>query len=468
MNQPLYRSLRRLRGTFWRRRFLLWLIRAAWLTLLVPVVVMTGYFWQGWQVRGRDLLVSMVIIAGLVLLWSLRPIRLKQMVHRLDNRLGLRTRLVTAFEVDEGELAQKSDVGAADNLVIQRLFQETVQIAISIRQQVHLITRSVWLEIRTLIGVTALLSALIILNGLNPRIPTATTAALPPPWQEPTAEEVLSPDAQLAPQRQQPNPQQQQTLTEEQLQEILEALADPLRDQAASRAVADALDRGDVDEAAEELRRLTDRLDQISEEAQEDLGEALQEAADNIGEQAPGLSQPLQSGSDALEQDDLLEAGQSLEDVAEALESLGDPPPENNETETQEEESNGGPSEEQPEEGQAEPQDQGQTQEEGEADEESEGEESGAGDGAGDGDGPEQPTEEERLAAEGEPLELESDPELEDRVLQPAELDAEAGDEVTQDSPFSRQPNGNPGDLGPDPLSYPWEKREIIRSYFTP
>jgi hypothetical protein len=53
-------------------------------------------------------------------------------------------------------------------------------------------------------------------------------------------------------------------------------------------------------------------------------------------------------------------------------------------------------------------------------------------------------------------------------VLQPAELDALASDEVTQDSPFARQPATTSGDLGPDPLSYPWEKREVIRSYFTP
>jgi hypothetical protein len=60
---------------------------------------------------------------------------------------------------------------------------------------------------------------------------------------------------------------------------------------------------------------------------------------------------------------------------------------------------------------------------------------------------------------------------LEDRVLQPAELEAEAtaGDERTEDSPFARQSvNAASGDLGPDPLSYPWQKREVIRQYFTP
>jgi hypothetical protein len=70
---------------------------------------------------------------------------------------------------------------------------------------------------------------------------------------------------------------------------------------------------------------------------------------------------------------------------------------------------------------------------------------------------------------EGQPLELESDETLEDRVLQPAELDAAAGNESTQDAPFARQPMSAANrDLGPDTLTYPWQKRDVIRRYFTP
>jgi len=57
---------------------------------------------------------------------------------------------------------------------------------------------------------------------------------------------------------------------------------------------------------------------------------------------------------------------------------------------------------------------------------------------------------------------------MEDRTLQKAELDAETSDKLTQDSPFARQSLTPAGDLGPDPLTYPWDKREVIRSYFTP
>jgi hypothetical protein len=253
-------------------------------------------------------------------------------------------------------------------------------------------------------------------------------------------------------------------LSQEQVQQALEALADAMRDQAATRSIAEALDRGDLAGAAEGLRRLADQLGELSEQARGQLGESLQEAAESIGENVPGLNQPLQSGSNALEQNDLRAAQQALEDLAEAIESIEETP---QETAQAQPESSGQPQESgQPQSGESEQAEAGEPSESQPQDQSG-----GSGAGAGEeGEGGDQPaSEEERLAVEGQPLELESDSELEDRVLQPAELDAEAGDELTDDSPFARQPlNTSTGDLGPDPLTYPWEKRDVIRRYFTP
>ncbi|MFC1976447.1 hypothetical protein ACFLXQ_08610, partial [Chloroflexota bacterium] len=82
----------------------------------------------------------------------------------------------------------------------------------------------------------------------------------------------------------------------------------------------------------------------------------------------------------------------------------------------------------------------------------------------------EQPPEEERLGVEGQPLELEGDPEPEeDKVVESADSEAEASDEEAEGTPFTRQPLITPSqELGADPLIYPWEKREVIRRYFTP
>lgn len=444
------RALRRLRAAFWRRRVAFWLVRTAWLTLLVPTGYMAGYLWLGWQVRWQDWLLPMAAVAAVSLLWAMRPIRLKQMAYHLDHRLGLRTQLITAFEVSRVE--QPPD--RPENLVAGRLLHDTVNIIVGLRGYVRAINRNFWLEMNALIGVAALLGALLTLDALAPHLPQATPVSLPTPLAEPSADEVIPPPAELFPPPFPPDIQVQ-TLSRPALERALAALADALRDQAITRSVADALDRGDLPAAAENLRRLADRLADLSAQARAGLGDALQEAADNIGGDAPGLTPPLQAGSRALSADDLQAAGQALSELADALESL--------------EETGEGPETARVPSPQAQAEQTGEPQPQpGEQPEPPPAGGSGGGNGEGQGNTP--PTEEERLAVEGQPLELESDPDSidRDRVLQPAELDATPGNRRTDDSPFTRGSPNAAADLGPDPLTYPWSKRELVRRYFTP
>jgi hypothetical protein len=444
-----------LRSAFWRRRVVYWLVRSAWLALLIPTVFMAGYLWFGWQVDWRHWLYPMAAIVLLSTLWAMRPIGLKKMAFRLDERLALRSQLITAYEVSQA-------VSRADNLVAQRLIQDAVGIVVDARRYVRTFSRLFWLELQALIGVLVLMGAMLLLDALNPRLPQATAVALPPPLPEPRADEVVPPNPQLFPPPfAQPQPVQARNLTPEQLQAALEALADALRDQAITRAAADALDRGDLAGAAEALRRLADQLGDLSAEAQAGLGDSLQEAADRIGENAPGLTEPLQRGSQALTGENLQQAAQALEQLADALDSLQEPPQESAQAPPPEPappgqpEPGSEPGQAEAEETQSPPAEQARP----------------GGEGASDADagaGSNRPTEAERLAVEGQPLEIESDPELEERVLQLAELEATAAGESTADSPFARGSANPSADLGPDPLSYPWDKREIIRRYFTP
>lgn len=446
---PFLRSLQRLQLAFWQRRVAQWIVRAAWLSLLVPTIFMAGYLWFGWQVRWYQWLVPMLLVGLLSIFWSLRPIALRKVAYRLDDRLGLRAQLITAFEVSR----QLDETAEADNLVVQRLIQATVDIIVRLRRQVHFLNRGLWLEMQALIGVVALFGALLLLDALTPNVPNATPVELPPIGQEPLAEEVIPPDPELAPPPFQPEIQAQAS-SADQVQEALEALAEALRDQAATRAAAEAIERGDLGEAAGELRRLADQLGDLSEEARQELGDSMQEAADNIDDGAPSLSEPLETGNEALEQNDLPGASQALEELAQALDEIEEAPQETAQAE-------------------GEP-DQGENQDSQQSDQSQpqEGESGGAGEGDSDAGSSDQPTEDERLAIEGEPLELESEPPeeeaLDEQVLQPAELDAQASEERTEDSPFARQSLNTATDLGPDPLTYPWEKREIIRRYFTP
>jgi hypothetical protein len=183
------------------------------------------------------------------------------------------------------------------------------------------------------------------------------------------------------------------------------------------------------------------------------LGDSLQEAADKIGDIARSFTEPLQAGSTALDNDDLLTAGQALEDLAKVIDQIETDPAEVAEYKPLEQDSIPPPDpvelEQDPE---APQQENTQSPVENQLEED------------------EQPPEEERLGVEGEPLELESDPEQEeDKVVESADPDAEASDEETESTPFTRQPLITPSqELGPDPLIYPWQKREVVRRYFTP
>src|SRR5690554_678075 len=122
---PLFRSLKRLRAAFWRRRVARWLVRTVWLALLVPTIAMAGYLGLGWQVRWYHWLYPMVGVVAASILWGLRPIGMRQMVRRLDSRLNLQARMVTSYEA-----------GHQDNPVIQRLLQETMAITTDLRRRV--------------------------------------------------------------------------------------------------------------------------------------------------------------------------------------------------------------------------------------------------------------------------------------------------------------------------------------------
>ncbi len=432
---PIVRTLGRLRSAFWQRRIARWLIRAIWLALLVPTVVMAGYIWLEWQVPWNFWLPLMVVVGICAFIWSLRPIDLKKMARRLDDLLRLRAQLVTAFEVSH---TFDQTTTQAENPVVEQLIQNSVNITVDLRRQVNLFERGFWLEMQALIAIAAVLGAMLVFDTLIPNIPTAPPVELPPAGQEPLADQVFPPSPKLQPPPISPDTQD---LSNDQSRSALQILADALRDQAVTRSIADAIDRNDLGQAAAETRRLADQLNDLSEDARRQLGDNLQKAADNIGDGAPNLTEPLEKGNQALDAGNLMSASQALEELAEVLDSLDETMPESNQPEPEQE----------PEE--IEPLEAEQNQ-------------SAESDNTAESQPPE---EDERLPVDDRPFELESDPDLEDKVLQPSELGDQSGEEGNLASPFTRQSITTSSDeLGPDPLIYPWEKRDVIRQYFTP
>jgi hypothetical protein len=427
---PFIRTLERLRLTFWRRRVGRGLVRAAWLALLPPILALVFWLWGGQPVPVYGWLTASGGLAGAALLWAMRPIGLEKMTRRLDELLHARAQLITAYEVSQLP-------PAAANPVANQLLQQAVDLAIGARRRLAGVGRGFWLELHALLALPAILAALLLLDALSPPLPRPAPLELPPAGQEPGAEALPPLEAQL-----QPPPFQPPPLSPAQVQAALEALAEALRDQAVSNPVAAALDRGDLAGAAEAVRGIADRLPQLSPGAKAELGQALTEAARNMGE-TPGFSAPLQAGGAALADDDPGPAGAALDQVAQTLDRLAESRPQTEaapQPDPLDESASGAPAPGGAEAGESER-----------------------------GGGEPSPEEAGRLPQAGEPVELPADSDLAGRVLQPAPLETTPGDRRTTEAPFARRPLAPPVDeLGADPLSYPWDKREIVRRYFTP
>jgi hypothetical protein len=440
---PLY-ALRQLQIRFWVRRAAFGIMRAAWIALLVPVAVMIGYLWQGWQVPWYLWVPLMLLIGLIVMLWSMRPIRMQRIVHRMDDRMALQTRLTTAYEISKAPDADEQ----AENPVVQGLYEETEEIADVLRDDIRVMNRAMWVEFQALIAVAAMLGALLMADALAPRLPHEASVDIPAEWQEPRASQLSSDTPPLA-ESIAPEEANTSPMHEEDFQKALEILADVLRDHAVTHSIADAIDKTDTQLAANNLRRLADQLDDLSPQTRLEVGGLFQEAAGKIGNIAPSISTPLQDGSDALAIDDLLAAGVAIEELARVIEQIEDDPTDIAEYKPVEEEQI-----ENPEPVELEQEEQNQQQQQSGEQQQSE---------------QEPPPEEERLSVEGEPLEIESDPETDEKVVEAADPDAEATEEEAEGTPFTRQPLISTNqELGADPLVYPWERREIVRRYFTP
>jgi hypothetical protein len=214
----------------------------------------------------------------------------------------------------------------------------------------------------------------------------------------------------------------------------MDAVADALRDQGSTRPAAEALDRGDLAAAAQQLRELADQASQLSEEARQQLADSLRRAAAKVQPSDPDLAQQLRDSARGLErgQD---RAAQALEDLARAIEQQGQPG------------------------GQAGlPGDPSQQQGAGDQP----GSSGGAGNsGAGERRPVENPT---RLGVDGKPLPL--DVQGEGSTSAPPPEQATAGN-LSAVGTAAGGGSGGDGSSGPDPLRVPMDERDVVQDYFS-
>ena len=460
MAEPLEHILDRMATERWVHRGLRTLLRAAWLSVCIWCVGLGAQLLWGWQLRAGVVgaLALAALGGGLALLLRQR-LRPPQAARRLDGRFHLDEQLATAIEVAATDPPPGS--------VAARLVDEATHTAALLQRRISRRQRPPWNDVLTLalLGLVAL-GLMLLGGGRLPDLPIAPLA-IPPlaaPQdpaeqlpQEPPAEQPGQPAADQPGAGEGGDPQ------------IIQELADALRDQGATRPAAEALDQGDLAGAARELRELADQAGQLSDDTREGLAERLRDAADALRERDPGLAEQLDQSADQIERGGD-SAAQGLDDLARAIEQL---PTGQGQPGEGEQPGQAGPGE-QPGQGDQGGQ-QGQGDQPGQAGQGGEGDQPGGGslgqgNGAGSGgsEGEQRADDDSgRLGVEGQPVPLDS--------AEPGDVPAEA-DGPLEPGAGPARPGFTEGDsadrqrvdVADDPLRVPMDERDVVQEYFQP
>ncbi|NOK60744.1 MAG: hypothetical protein GFH27_549289n274 [Chloroflexi bacterium AL-W] len=462
MRYPLLRYLDQLSIDRWARTGTRAILRAVWLVGCVWCIGIGGHLLWDWPLR-YDLLglISLAVIGIAIITLFRRRMSRQEVARRLDRRFQLHEQLATALEYAHKRPSRES--------MSEQLLTEASHTTHQVYQRIQRQQNFPWSELLAVIAMALIVLGLYFMAGIG-RIDESLIGQrdpLPPLVQPSNVEEFAeepfaSPENQLqddqsgTPVQNQPNPNADP--------QTLSALADALRDQGATRPAAEALDRGDLPAAAQELRELADQAGQLSAATRDDLANQLRDAADQIEENNPTLADQLRQSAEGLQRGEQ-NAAQALEDLARALEELQTPPPE--QAQDGGEQGEGGEQVAgQPGQGESEA-GQGAGEQAGEGEQEQTGQ-NGAGSGTGESNSGEQRPAEStgRLGVDGQPLSLEAEGTGQETELSNPDQRASGGISTgfTQGDTSSDQTV----EIGNDPLRIPADERNVVQEYFSP
>ncbi|MEN9935848.1 MAG: hypothetical protein RLZZ387_2427 [Chloroflexota bacterium] len=458
MRQTLYSQIDRLVTDRWAWYGVRTLLRACWIGLCICCIGLGASLVWGLPLQLEWLGVAALACVGVGLAMLLRPrMRRAEAARRLDRRFGLDEQLATAVEVAEA--------GAAPGTIEAQLVLNATRTSRGLRQRIRQRQRMPWVELLTVLALLLAVAGLLLLSGIGapwlgasssplPPLPSASDPAdlfaeePPPPGEggEPMPGEGGEP---MPGEGGEPMPGEgQQGAAAD--PRTMEALADALRDQGATRPAAEALDQGDAEQAAQELRELADQAGQLSQQSRMELADNLRDAAREIERTDPEMSDQMRESARGLEASDQ-QASEALDDLAQAVEQMGQQGP-------GEQGQPGGQQGDQP----GDQQSPGGSGEQGQQGGEQGDEQSG---GAGNGPaGQQRPVQPERLGVDGRPVELEAE-----GGGQPGAEPARPG--TTMPGGTGATGGGDPrsvGAVGPDPLRIPLDERDVVQEYFNP
>jgi hypothetical protein len=508
MRHSLFLQLNRMASERWFERILRRLLRTSWLALCTWCIGIGASLVLG-QPPDLALIGSFALaVFGIGLIWLFFERRMTPhaVARRLDYRFRLHEQLATALEVAGTRNEQES--------IPALLLDQSAQTLRQVRRTLVQRRRWPWSDLIALIALLLVAVGLFLLAGIGRPTGIAEPAPLPTllgSAGDPLADEPLDPTnrTQLAPgqnsadpalggdqegtgdgQQQgegsgdtqssagqgeqgqaeapQPGSQGQQSANSETqvndpaAQQNLDAIANALRDQGVTRSAADALDRGDLQSAAQNLRALADQASALSDSTRRDLANDLRRAASEVQPSNPELAQQLRDSARGIERGDE-QAAQGLEQLAESIESLGGQQPgQNQDGESQGQGQGEGDGQQpitgQPSQGQQAPGQGGQ----------GEGDQPGSGGGAGNvGAGEQRPVDtSDRIGADGQPLPIEV--QGPGTTSGPPPEQATAGGVTAVGGVSGGNATSSAGGSGPDPLRVPLDERDVVQDYFTP
>jgi hypothetical protein len=252
-------------------------------------------------------------------------------------------------------------------------------------------------------------------------------------------------------------------------QDVLDKLAEALRNQSFTESAGEALSQGSVDQAASELRDLAQNADALSDEARRDLAESLMAAADALQDRAPDQAEQLREMAQNLLQNTSNSAAlnaataDSLEGLAQMIESADGDRSSASDQGTDQGANLGGSGQDSG----------GQSGTGGDGAAEPSGAEGASGDEAGAGSAGQMGAQEsstgsvESLQAQGVAVPLPESQSLDSGSIRPEYNPGQAYQYRSVPYVYVGA-SGQGGEQPADPLSIPWRLRNVIQRYFSP
>lgn len=287
----------------WLQRALTIVARSCWLGLLAGCLWLLVELAGGPELTVKPLILLAVALAlpGLIFAALSRPTR-HQVARMLDRSFHLHERLSTAVE-NLGKAVPRNGERAS---VVYLQMADAANVVTELRRHAAFRVRPPVRELVLAVATGLLLASLYFMRGVGGEIPDAGSVAVPrfvPAMERFEQQAQAEAAAEVDPQNVPTVSDVEQTAhRSNEARQDLDRLGEALDDHSVTRAAAEAIERGDYEAAANELRDLSARADELSPSAREGLAQDLEEAASQMSPGSQELADAANQAADGLRQ----------------------------------------------------------------------------------------------------------------------------------------------------------------------